>query len=505
MARGEDFSRLMAIHSQPGVTASAVATAAVLEEGSEVEIVSPRLETATANQPSASLSTKGDSASLVILAASLDAPTMSEAVATKEQALETTTLAEPSKPRRRTTLGEIAAGKSLVQTEQRERGAVTWRTYMSYMRAGGGIFLGVVLLVLFALSAGAKGFSDWWLGYWIGQGGGSDNPDGGIQDNPRLDTYTLVYGMSAVLILFIQVVRAVAYIKSTLHASSRLHWKVFNSIVYAPMSFFDSTPTGRVINRFSHDLDDVDVQLPFGLETLLQNMMLILVALVLTAMVFPWFMLALVPIFIFYFYVVRYFSPVQRELKRLDNISRSPVLSLLTATFQGLPTIHAFQKSLVFRRNFSHLLNNNSECFYAFWVASRWFAFRLDFVTIAMICTVAFLSVGLRGTVAPELIGLALLYTSSVSGMFQFTTRQLAEVEARFTSVERINNYIEDVPQEASAVLPKTDPPDEWPQHGKIELRELEVRYRPELPLVLDRISLSIEGCSRVGIAGKQS
>jgi len=122
------------------------------------------------------------------------------------------------------------------------------------------------------------------------------------------------------------------------------------------MNFFDSTPTGRVLNRFSKDTDDVDVQLPSVLEQLMTNILFIVVSLGVIASVFPWFLIACVPIMGMYWYLVKYFGPTQRELKRLDNIARSPLFSHLTATLQGLPTLHAFDKQDEFRVLFHDMM-----------------------------------------------------------------------------------------------------------------------------------------------------
>jgi ABC-type multidrug transport system fused ATPase/permease subunit len=189
--------------------------------------------------------------------------------------------------------------------------------------------------------------------------------------------YTIVYGMSAVIILVLQLCRSFMFVRSTLKASSTLHLTVFNAIMRAPMTFFDSTPTGRILNRFSSDLDSVDVQLPLGMEILVQNITLLILALVMVGWALPWFLIACIPVFAVFRYIVYYFGPAQRELKRLDNVSRSPLFSTLMATFQGLNVIHAFHKSKDFQAQFSRLLDSNTQAFFGFNFAGRWFAYRL--------------------------------------------------------------------------------------------------------------------------------
>ncbi|EDQ90078.1 uncharacterized protein MONBRDRAFT_82, partial [Monosiga brevicollis MX1] len=424
-----------------------------------------------------------------------DAPsikTIAEAEDTKS------TKEEPSEPKK--------DGQQLVQAELREKGAVNLSTYSKYARASGGMAVAIFVLFLFILAVALKNASDIFLSWWLGQGDGDDTnaaDPGNISDNDNVDTYSLIYGMSAVALLLVTAFRAFLYNQRVLAASTHLHSQASPCIMQAPMAFFDSTPTGRILNRFAKDLDDVDVQLPAVLEQLLQNMFLIIFSLGVVAYVVPWFLIPLVPIMCFYVYLVRYFRPTQRETKRLDNISRSPLFSHLTATLQGLPTLHAFAKERPFLRELCLRLDENTMAFYSFWYSSRWFAYRLDFVTIMLTASVAVLMLILRNDIDPELAGLGLLYVSSLGGMFQFTTRLTAETEARFTAVERITGYITDLPSEAPAQRPEDPPANVWPSAGGITFRDVFVRYRPDLPPVLRNISFDIKPCEKIGIAGR--
>eukprot|EP00051_Salpingoeca_urceolata_P018547 m.260888 g.260888 ORF g.260888 m.260888 type:complete len:1419 (-) comp19220_c0_seq3:108-4364(-) len=399
----------------------------------------------------------------------------------------------------------VAAGKSLVQAESREKGAVTWRTYVKWMRAGGTFFGWLLVFLLFITATLSKTFSEWWLSWWMEQGDGEDHVGderGSISDHPDRQLYTLIYGMSAVLLIVVQIIRAVCYNRRVLKASSHLFERLFDTVVKAPMSFFDQTPTGRIINRFSKDLDDIDVQLPNVIEQLLQNILQIVASLILVATVLPWFLIACVPILCAYVVLVKYFRPTQRELKRLDNVSRSPVFSQLTAALQGLATLHAFMKENTFRSKFAGAIDENTRAFFGFWVASRWFALRLDLVTISLTGSTALLVALLRDDIDPELAGLVLFLVSALGGTFQFTTRMTAEAEARFTSVERITGYIETLPAEGFDDREQAVP-EHWPANGSIEMKDLVVRYRPQLPPALKSVSCVIRAREKIGIAGR--
>ena len=169
-----------------------------------------------------------------------------------------------------------------------------------------------------------------------------------ITDHPRLGYYQLIYGLSVVIILITSLVRGFFFMKVSLKASSKLHDRLFHKLLRAPMSLFDTTPVGRLLNLFSRDLDEIDVRLPFTTETFLQNSLMILTALFFVAMVFPWFLIPLVVIAAVFLFIRGVFSVGVRDLKRLENVTRSPTYSHVITTVQGLATIHAFSKEREF-------------------------------------------------------------------------------------------------------------------------------------------------------------
>lgn len=309
--------------------------------------------------------------------------------------------------------------------------------------------------------------------------------------------------MSSLAMLFTQLLRGLMYNRIVLKASSRMHNRLFYKVICAPMFFFDTTPSGRIVNRFSKDLDDVDVQLPIQLEQFFLNTITSVLSIGLIAYVYPYFLIACGPILCFYAYVVSVFKPAQREIKRLDNVSRAPVISWLTATLQGLPTLHAYGKEQDFMQEFCRRVDANARAYYAFLFTTQWFAVRLDLVTTLMTGSTALLVVFLRGSVDASLAALALLYVTSLAGMLQFTTRLLAEVESRFTSVERIANYMTTLPSEAPAERPDFKAEAAWPSKGEIVFQDVAARYRPELPCVLQSMSCHVFPKEKIGIVGR--
>ncbi|XP_071507088.1 ATP-binding cassette sub-family C member 5-like [Diadema antillarum] len=395
----------------------------------------------------------------------------------------------------------------LTSSEERSSGNLKWQTYHGYIQAMGGYFNAFFILFSYAVVIGLLSFNTWWLSYWIDTSGNrsynetTDGLEPTLVNDPQLGFYMGVYGGSLLFIFVLALLKSVLYVKLTLKASSTMHNTLLRKVMRSPMSFFDTTPTGRILNRFSKDMDELDVLLPINLELTLMSMSLILSAMIMISVVFPYFLIMFVPVILVFYFVMAFYRMGVNDIKQLENVSRSPWFSHISSTAMGLSTIHAYNKTEEVINRFVDLLDVNAYPLMLFRMANRWAGARLEFLVVLIITATNLMAV--LTNIPPTLAGLAVSYAIQMTGMFQLTMSTLAETEGRFTSAERILQYNRSLEAEAPEVVEDNRPDKSWPPGGEIEFQDYRLRYREELPLVLKDVNCRIKAGEKIGIVGR--
>ena len=354
----------------------------------------------------------------------------------------------------------------------------------------------LLVFFLFVVSQAARVACDLWLSLWSAQKT--------WVEKDSVSFWIMVYFLIVASTLVLATIRSFNFARNVAMRSSHLiHATAFGLLMRGSIPlFFDVTPIGRILNRFSKDLDQLDTLLPTTLFQLLQNIFILLGVIAVCIAGSPYIVLLFVPIGGLFFAVQRYFRNSQRELKRIENTTRSPIFSLFSETLSGLSVIRAYGVESEFRRRNNDIVQMNSKVFSILWWSQRWLSLRLDWVSILVVVAVAFFVVGLRSSISVGVASLALVYSLQFTGLLQLTTRNSVDAENYLTSVERLMAF-KNIVLEKPAIIPETEPPAGWPQHGAIELRNLQLRYRPDLPLVLKGVSCSIRAQEKIGICGR--
>ncbi|KAI9982474.1 hypothetical protein PInf_008418 [Phytophthora infestans] len=286
--------------------------------------------------------------------------------------------------------------------------------------------------------------------------------------------------------------------------SIKIHLKYLRKVLAAPIpTFFDVTPIGRILNRFSRDLDEVDNPLPYWGMWLLLCVFQV-ASFIVCAALNPFVLLVYLPVGYGCWFAAKVYLSSALELKRLDSVTRSPFLNLVSETIAGLDTDRSYNMTGAFAKRCEELLDNNIKFNFITQVVSRWFDMRTDWFVSAILCSVALLAVANKSTMGAAAAGLSLTYAAQLSSSFQRMTTLSTRVESIMTCFERIAHYgsldeegDECAPTSKDALSP------EWPRCGSIVFENVTLQYRRDLPIVLKSVSFSVKSGEKIGICGR--
>ncbi|BAT98421.1 hypothetical protein VIGAN_09207600 [Vigna angularis var. angularis] len=387
--------------------------------------------------------------------------------------------------------GEISTEIQLTQEEEKESGDVGWQPFCDYILFPKGSLLLCLSILAQLTFVGLQAASTSWLA---------------IADEMSKVTSSILVGVySVITILSIVFVYLRSYFAAHLGLkASKAFFSAFtDSIFNAPMLFFDSTPVGRIFTRASSDLSILDFDIPFStifvIAEVTELLTMIVIMVSVTWQVFIVAILAMVATK----YIQGYYQATAREIIRINGTTKAPLMNFTSESYLGVVTIRAFNMADRFFKNYLNLVDTDATMFFHSNAAIEWLILRIQALQNLTVFTAALLLVLLpKGYVAPGLVGLSLSYGFSLTGTVVYLTRMFCNLSNYVISVERIKQFIR-IPAEASAIVEDNRPPPCWPSKGRIDLQSLEIRYRPNSPLVLKGISCTFQEGSRVGVVGR--
>lgn len=391
--------------------------------------------------------------------------------------------------------------KTKQKAETKKEGKVSMDVYLTYARACG--IFGVCIFFFFTFSANIFVFVEkWWLKVWADAGELEGGP------THTLFYYVGIYGLISVSVCIFAVVRSISSTQfSAIRASRVLHNDMANAVLRAPMEFFETTPLGRITNRFASDISLVDQNLQFILSFFIRNCLNYVTTVIILSYSMPPFFVLNAVLIVIYHYYQKYYVVMTRDLKRLMSISFSPIMSVLSESLVGESVINAFDQYDRFNYFNYENIQFNVNCVFNFRSTNRWLTVRLEIVGATIVLFTAVyccISTGSNKPISAGMVGLLMSYSMQLSGSLMWLVRMYTQVETNVVSVERIKEYC-DLTPEAPMEIEYNDKqlPENWPEKGEVIFEDYSTTYRKELDPSLRGVSFKINPGEKIGICGR--
>lgn len=377
------------------------------------------------------------------------------------------------------------------------QGKVKWEVYLEYAKACNPRNV-VIFLSFTVMSMSFNVCSNVWLKHWS-----EVNTKSG--HNPHVGKYLGMYfllGIGYALCTLIQT--SFMWIFCTIEGSTKLHNGMARSVLRAPMSFFETTPIGRVLNRFSGDIYKIDEILGRVFGMFFSNSVKVLFTIIVICFSTWQFIFMAIPLGVLYIYYQQYYLKTSRELRRLDSVSRSPIFANFQESLNGVSIVRAYGQQDRFKFLNQKRIDRNLRAYHPSVNANRWLAVRLEILGSFIILGASGLAIlSLKsGNISAGLVGLSVSYSLQITQSLNWIVRMTVEVETNIVSVERVLEYSRLTP-EAPEVIKDHRPAPNWPENGEVVFRDYSTRYRPNLDLVLHNISLHVKPREKIGIVGR--
>lgn len=424
--------------------------------------------------------------------------------------------------------------------EGTSRGIVKGPIFIKFFQTGANLYMAFIVLLLFIITQFIVSLNDYFVPFLVNivemqkylaklhRLNQTDNTYENITTNHSdilsyeeeemwtVMNYIYIYTGIVLGIFVIGIIRSLVFYKTCMTCSQRLHDMMFSALIRTGMRFFDTNPSGRILNRFSKDMGTIDELLPKACLDAGQMNMLMFGSLIVTCIVNPICLAPIVFISIIFYWIRKVYLKTSKNVKRLEGMSRSPVFTHLNATLNGLTTIRAYCAQDILKQEFDKLQDVHTSTVYMYIVTSTAFGFTLDVLCFIFISLLTFSFLLFNQSFSGGEVGLAITQVMGMTGIIQWGMRQSAEVTNQMMAVERVLEYIQLAAEpnlrDRGTYLKKKDKeilalpdnaPKGWPANGCVVFKNIYMRYADEDPPVLKGLNLIIYPGEKIGVVGR--
>ncbi|KAJ3359464.1 hypothetical protein HDU91_004919, partial [Kappamyces sp. JEL0680] len=379
----------------------------------------------------------------------------------------------------------------IIDAEEKEVGNVDMGVFLDFARKSGGVLVFVAAFLVSIMNGGLQLMSFLWISFWSS-----------LKYPLTHNQYLLVYGLLGA-VQFCTTITMMTLIYAAVYKSvQKYHPLALRSLLYAPQGFFDSQPVGRLLNRLSKDIESLDQMIGLMIYIFFIALSGCLANLVFLSYVDVRMLILVVPLVLVYFYMLKFYQRTNIELKRFESLHRSPLYAHISETMSGISTIKAFKSEREFVDKQRVLMDLSNSPTFLKQSGTTWIALRYSCLSASL--TLMMCLLGVYGALDPSLLGVSLVYALGFAFLIELLLMAVSQLENEFNSVERLQHYCKNLPQETNALEPTDPSPQTWPSQGAIEFSDVSLSY-PSQPavLVLKHLSFAVRGGEKVGVIGR--
>ncbi|KAJ2063092.1 hypothetical protein GGI17_001939 [Coemansia sp. S146] len=442
---------------------------------------------------------------------------------------------------------------TLVEDEERESGYVKYEVWLTYLNASGSKWFWIISFTLLTVCQLSLVLQDYWIRIWVASTSNDDvlvgehmsasssltsavmpgslwsalsAPMAALRasmpiynlNSSSLGTlsatssseqqhHSAIYWISIYVVIGVvsviwRVIQMWFVYSGAIRAARSLHSRLVRRVVRATPRFFDSTPLGRIINRFSRDMYTIDDSTMDTIVWWSGDILAVLSVLVIITAVTPTFIFIATVVSLLYVSIGYYYLNTSRELKRLESTSMSPLLSLFGELILGVSTIRAFGAKHYYIKEALNRINAHNQPSYLMWATISWLSMRIDFAGAIVSFACALFILTSLDWLDAGLAGFALTYALTFSEHMLWAIRNYSDSELNMNSIERVSQYLNIEQEAALHSTPDNKPPSDWPKTGSVQIENLVVEYVSGVP-VLHGISLTAKHGEKIGVVGR--